>query len=300
MAALRHLIGLALTLFACRDADPPARDPRVSAPPRAVARIGSTVVDADMLAREIAEARGQLKRVGVEAASDELQHVAGDRLTFDLAVRERAQREGVDVDAHELAAAVRAIRAAYPTEGEFQNALAAQRASAAQHRRSVESDLLMQRLVAKHALTPNDGGERRTQLSTRVRVRSIFIAPGEHAVRRARRVAAKVRAAPAEFARLKETLSDPLPARLAGDEGIEIALAALEPPVQVALRDLPVGHTTGVIETPLGFRIVKLEARFDARIAEDVQRALLATRTRATELEGSIRSEIHWLEEQAR
>lgn len=284
--------------------------------PDVVARIdGQEITKTDLLARAT-EARGALAQRGTrqppptrEFYRKVLDDIIGNRLLYrDLA----AQSKGAT--AAEIAAQVQAIRAQFPSDEAFDQALAGRGFDRQRLERDVAESVTVQKWVTG-VVVPSvtvteadvrkffDENPERMVEPERVHARHILIRAGddvaaeEKAVRRRRLEELRARiAAGGDFAAVaREASDDKGSAERGGDLGW-FYRGQMAPAFEKAAFELAPGTLSGVVETRFGFHLIEvIEKRAESKLAFDQVKPRLEAMLKQRQLEERVRGRINEL-----
>lgn len=264
------------------------------------------------------------KGVAVGARGDQLglltrlRREAMDRMIEQELVRQAAQKKGVEVSAEEVDSAVAELRKVFDNPQSFANRLESEGFTGETYRKHVEGMIAAKRYLdairAGVAEVSDEEleayyreNELRLTLPEQLRARHILLvwkARGtrdDRAATRQQLTSILERARGGEdFAELARKYSeDPETAPMGGDMGF-FHRGQRVPAFEQAAFALKPGEISGIVETPFGVHIIRLEERRDARLLPlDEVRRQLREHVRAEKVEQAVQSETARLREAA-
>jgi foldase protein PrsA len=204
-----------------------------------------------------------------EALQDESGEQVLDRLILELLVKQEAGRRGITVSADEVAEEIAQIKAQFPSEQEFANALQDAGMSMAELEDRVRLNELLRKLALKDVkITEEDiqkyFEENKESLAEppRARIRHILVGTREEAAA----ILGRIKAGE-DFGNLAVALStDEATRSIGGDLGF-VTPGQMEEEFDRAAFALKPGEVSDVVETPDGFHLIKVEAREEGKPA---------------------------------
>lgn len=273
-------------------ATPAAAAPVPAAPPKPVpAQLPDVIATVNGEVINKAEFEGALQalegRAGGPMPSDQrdriLRGMLDDMIAFKLLVQEVAARKIVVPDA-DIDAQIAKVRSQFPSDAQFQQALAAQKVTLEKLRDNARTQLGVEKLLesevaGKIAVTPaaiEDFYKKnldKFQQTARVRASHVLItipqnadaATKEKAKAKAEAVLAEIKGGKDFAAVAKENSQDPGSAASGGDLGF-FQQGQMVPAFDEVAFKLNPGEMSGVVESPFGFHIIKVAEKQAARV----------------------------------
>lgn len=263
---------------------PDAPLPELADLPDVVARVHGVEIHRDELLAEVQGAYQQLRQLGARPTVDRtFLGKALDQLIAGLLIHEQAAREGVAATAAEVDESWSRVRSSFTSEEAFQDYLTREATTVDGLREDLAREIsrrkfLEHTLASKVVVTEDemrayyDENLERMQRPERVKLRHILIAlpekatPEETAAARTRAegLLARVRAGEDFAALAYESSEDESRAR--GGEIPWITRGQTVPAFEQAAFDLGPGEVSEVVESPLGFHIIKVLDHEQARV----------------------------------
>ncbi len=227
-------------------------------------------------------------------------------IAFRLLKQESLRRQVTATDA-ELEAAMKQVRAQFPNDAAFQDALKAQKITVDELRKETRSNLLISKMLDQEitpqlTVKPSDisafyeKNPDKFQQPESIRASHVLIAvpqaadaPTRQKARAKAEDVLKQAKAGADFAKLAETYSNDASKSHGGDLGY-FPKGQMVPAFEAAAFALKPGGLSGVVESPFGYHIIKLTDRKPAhtvpfgevssRIEQFLQQEMRSTKTR--------------------
>ncbi len=215
-----------------------------------------------------------------------------DNMINNVLIRQAAEERGITISDEEIQAQIADLQAGFPSETEFNAALADANLTLAdleqQLRDQLATQRLMEELVGDDEVTDEEINEYYEQNAGQfeeqaaVRASHILFDPDDKAT--AEQVLAEVNAG-GDFAELAtEHSKDPGSAAQGGDLGWSDPARPFVPEFQNALEALSVGEVSELVETEFGWHIIKVEEKRDERkkpldeVADQIEEQVLQQR----------------------
>lgn len=196
-----------------------------------------------------------------------------DNMINNVLIRQAAAERGIEVTDEEIDAQIADLKAGFPSEDDFNAALADANLTLDELRQQLRDQLstqrLMEELVGDEAVTEEEISayydENTAQFEEQAAVRASHILFDVEDKATAEEVLSEVNEG-GDFAALaKEYSKDPGSAAQGGDLGWSDPASPYVAEFQTALDELEVGEISGLVETEYGWHIIKLEEQRDQR-----------------------------------
>lgn len=275
--------------------------------PAVIAHVNGEDLKKDDLELAVHNMEQQAGRPVPAEQRDEVYRGMLDQMIAFRLLKQESQRRQVTATETELDGAMKQVRAQFPSDQAFQDALKTQKITLDELRKETRSNLLISKMLDQE-ITPQltvkpseisafyEKNPDKFQQPESIRASHVLIAVPQNAdgatKQKARQTAESVlkqAKAGADFAKLAETYSNDASKSHGGDLGY-FPKGQMVPAFETAAFALQPGQLSGVVETPFGYHVIKLTDRKPAhtvpfgevssRIEQFLQQEMRSTKTR--------------------